>query len=119
MELISELLKENKVLTHITLRLHYNLWDEVLSIKENGKYLPPVKLNQTWEKLCELLLLNNNLKENRIEIYLDPMTPQRKARLAAATGKFIKTTQILSANWKKVISLVDPTTKIFSAQSEQ
>jgi hypothetical protein len=119
-ELMALWLQDGQVVARRVVHLSYDLWDEVITVKEEERVLKRIPSKQGAAEVCRFLEPpTGDLKSGTKIIYkllLNPLWAGRVARLKASSALPGGEVGILHVNWDRVARELDPETTLLSQE---
>ena len=109
-ELMSVIVSQGQVVEKKAVRVAYNLWDEVITVKAGEQTLARIPVANGASEVCKYLELEAPAGRSTYRLLLNPLWAERVARLQVAAGES-DSGRLVGINWHKLASDV-PSDKV-------
>jgi hypothetical protein len=106
-ELMSVVLADGAIVDKRALRIAFNLWDEIITLKVGEKTIARIPLAAGASEVCKYLELDEELTSGRRYTYrllLNPLWAERIMRLEVASAGAADNGRMVGVNWHKIAS---------------
>lgn len=106
-ELMVILLMNDQMIERKMIHISNNLWDEIITIKSDQKTFRQFPLSQGFNQICNFLSMDTPAKlvphsRVKVRLLLNPMWPERLARLHLSTRADLENKKLIGIDWKKI-----------------
>lgn len=104
-ELMSAIFADGSLVEKKAVRVSFNLWDEIVSLKSGDQPLARFPFSDGENQLCKHLEVGDSLSNGRHYTYrllLNPLWGERITRLQVASEGSVESGKIMGINWRKL-----------------